>query len=150
MTQSNIVVRTATLEDVDAIHRIETEGFLEHAWSLDSIRSELLLPEAVVLIGTLDGQAAGYISARLVLETAFIGNVAVRPCHRGQGVAKALVQALLGQCRAAAGESVTLEVRPSNTPAITLYGSLGFVEVGRRKSFYQHPTEDALLMTLRL
>ena len=39
-----------------------------------------------------------------------------------------------------------LEVRDSNAAARALYGSLGFTQVGRRRGYYQHPTEDALLL----
>ena len=38
-----------------------------------------------------------------------------------------------------------LEVRVSNTPAVCLYESEGFVPVGRRKDYYEAPREDALL-----
>ena len=40
-----------------------------------------------------------------------------------------------------------LEVRASNYPAIALYGSRGFRGVGRRKNYYEHPREDAIIMT---
>ena len=42
---------------------------------------------------------------------------------------------------------LTLEVRSSNYGAIALYGELGFRSVGRRKNYYEHPKEDALIMT---
>ena len=41
---------------------------------------------------------------------------------------------------------MTLEVRASNEPAISLYKSFGFSEVGVRKKYYEN-TEDALLLT---
>ena len=41
---------------------------------------------------------------------------------------------------------VNLEVRPSNTSAISLYTKYDFKEIGRRRNFYTKPTEDALLM----
>ena len=43
-----------------------------------------------------------------------------------------------------------MEVRPSNTPAIALYHSRGFVTLGRRKGFYRDPPEDALMLELIL
>ena len=43
-------------------------------------------------------------------------------------------------------ERITLEVRESNTPAISLYKKLGYVNVGIRRSFYKNPVENSLLM----
>ena len=45
---------------------------------------------------------------------------------------------------------ITLEVRESSVPAISLYESLGFERVGLRRDYYQCPTEDAILMTLSI
>ena len=42
--------------------------------------------------------------------------------------------------------ALLLEVRVSNTPAITLYEKLGFSQVGRRKNYYHNPKEDALIL----
>jgi len=42
---------------------------------------------------------------------------------------------------------LTLEVRPSNTPAVALYQKHGFQEAGRRPNYYDNPKEDALLLT---
>jgi ribosomal-protein-alanine N-acetyltransferase len=39
-----------------------------------------------------------------------------------------------------------LEVRPSNTPALNLYHSLGFKKMGRRPRYYTDTQEDALLL----
>jgi ribosomal-protein-alanine N-acetyltransferase len=41
---------------------------------------------------------------------------------------------------------VYLEVRDSNYRARRLYGSCGFKEVGRRRSYYRLPVEDAIVL----
>ena len=41
---------------------------------------------------------------------------------------------------------IVLDVRPSNTPAVRLYGRFNFVEVGRRPRYYSPDGEDALLL----
>ena len=46
--------------------------------------------------------------------------------------------------------SATLEVRPSNTAAVALYSSHGFVEIGRRKGYYAAEGEDAIVMHLEI
>ena len=39
-----------------------------------------------------------------------------------------------------------LEVRESNTPAIALYNSMGFTQLGIRKNYYRNPKENALIL----
>ena len=86
----------------------------------------------------------------IAVDEGQITNIAVHPDHRGQGLGLAIVQALIKHAKAERLASITLEVRVSNTPAITLYKKVGFLEVGRRKGFYTKPTEDALIMELKL
>ena len=59
----------------------------------------------------------------------------------------ALCKALRRQMLASA---LTLEVRDSNAPAIALYDSLGFEQIGLRKNYYQHPKEDARILRKEL
>ena len=40
-----------------------------------------------------------------------------------------------------------LEVRQSNTPAISLYEKMGYKAIGTRKRFYEKPVEDAIVMS---
>ena len=76
---------------------------------------------------------------------ALINNIAVLPDFRRRGIAQELINAALSVCEDCS--SLTLEVRESNEPAISLYKKLDFSQVGRRKRFYENPTEDALIMT---
>ena len=82
-----------------------------------------------------------------VLDEGDIGNVAVAPEHRRQGIADALLDALCARAAALDLAFLTLEVRASNAPAIALYRKHGFQTVGQRRNYYQKPDEDALLMT---
>ena len=85
--------------------------------------------------------------AQILLDEGYITNVAVRPDCRKQGVAGKLLQVFLDFAQANRLAFLTLEVRASNYPAIALYGSRGFRGVGRRKNYYEHPREDAIIMT---
>ena len=85
--------------------------------------------------------------AQILLDEGYITNVAVRPDCRKQGVAGKLLQVFLDFAQANHLAFLTLEVRASNYPAIALYGSRGFRGVGRRKNYYEHPREDAIIMT---
>ena len=80
------------------------------------------------------------------MDEGYIDNIAVEPDARRHGVASALLDVY---CRFGAVNLafLTLEVRASNYGAIALYGSRGFRSVGRRKNYYEHPKEDAIIMT---
>ena len=73
-------------------------------------------------------------------------NIAVRPEYRRRGIAESLIHELVSELKAKDAYCLTLEVRASNLPAITLYEKLGFVQVGRRPNYYTSPKEDALIL----
>ena len=117
-------------------------------WSRNMLAEELE-NDCAAFLAALDseGRLAGYAGLLVVLDEGYITNVAVRPECRRQGVAKQLLQVFLDFARAHKLAFLTLEVRASNYGAIALYGSLGFRSVGRRKNYYEHPREDAIIMT---
>lgn len=109
--------------------------------------SELQNPPAVYLVAEGDdGTVLGYAGMHCVLDEGYITNVAVLPARRKEGVASAILLKLLARARLRGLQFLTLEVRESNTPAISLYEKFGFAPVGRRKNYYTEPTEDALLL----
>lgn len=132
-------------EHVSAIARIEELCF-STPWSENSLSEEIDNPLGRFFVLVTEDKVTGYIGAHNVVGEVYITNVAVHPDYRGKGFAKALIKRLIDDNRSADG-FVTLEVRESNTPARSLYSSLGFKEVGMRKNFYERPTEDAILMT---
>lgn len=90
---------------------------------------------------------AGSVWVQTVLDEGYIGNVAVRPAFRRRGIADALLKALEVLGREKDLSFLTLEVRAGNAPAIALYEKNGYALVGRRPAYYDHPKEDAILMT---
>ena len=76
-------------------------------------------------------------------------NVAVYPEARRKGVGEKLIDRVFALASDQKLSFVSLEVRESNTPAISLYEKKGFKTEGRRKNFYKNPTEDALILTKR-
>lgn len=96
------------------------------------------------------GTVLGFLVLSPVLDEGSVDNIAVAPEARRRGTADALVADAVRRAREAELSFLTLEVRASNDPAIRLYEKHGFREVGRRKSYYEKPREDAILMTLVL
>ncbi len=92
----------------------------------------------------------GSVWVQTVLDEGYIGNVAVRPAFRRRGIADALLHALETLGRERELSFLTLEVRAGNTPAIALYEKNDYVRAGRRPGYYEHPKEDAILMTYYL
>lgn len=114
-------------------------------WSEAALREEL--GKGIFLVAESDGTVIGYAGCQTVLDEGYITNIAVMADRRRQGIGRKLLSCLLAQAREQELSFVTLEVRPSNRPAILLYQKMGFVCAGTRKLFYRNPPEDALLMT---
>ncbi|MGN1317317.1 MAG: ribosomal protein S18-alanine N-acetyltransferase [Acutalibacteraceae bacterium] len=131
---------------VGEIARLEKECF-SIPWSEDGLKNELNNAFARFFVATYTGEIAGYIGAHNVLGEVYITNVAVFEKYRRKGVAKRLIDTLLEAVKEEKGEFVTLEVRESNTSALSLYEKCGFEKVGERKNFYEKPRENAVLMT---
>ena len=115
-------------------------------WSENSIASELENGLAHWLVA-LDGDTvAGYIGSQTVMGETDMMNVAVHPDHRRNGIAEAMVNALVEDLVGQGSRCLTLEVRASNTPAQRLYEKLGFVLIGKRPRYYHNPKEDAYIL----
>lgn len=134
----------AQLEQIQAIER----QCFSCPWTLDQLRSQLSDDRHVFLAAVAEnGAVLGYVGMMFVLDEGYISNVAVAPAYRRQGVADALIFALVMRAEELGLAFVTLEVRAGNEPAKALYAKHGFVPVGRRKNYYDLPKEDAILMT---
>jgi len=140
-----IFICPMTAEDLDQVLAIEAKSYplpwlRQHF--IDELNSAYAFPLAAF---DPKGRLVGYICPMQLLDEGHILNVAVDPELRGSGVGRLLVQQVLDDCRAADASFVSLEVRVSNHAAISLYQSMGFVETGRRKRYYENG-EDALMM----
>ena len=117
-------------------------------WSRNMLAEELDNALSAFLVALDDvGRVVGYAGLQVVLDEGYITNVAVRPECRRNGIAAKLLQVFLDFAQANRLSFLTLEVRASNYGAIALYGERGFRSVGRRKNYYEHPKEDAIIMT---
>ena len=143
---TDFVIEKMSPSHVGEIARLEKECF-STPWSEDGLKSELNNAFARFFVATYAGEIAGYVGAHNVLGEVYITNVAVFEKFRRNGVAKKLIDALLESAKAENGNFVTLEVRKSNIPAVSLYEKCGFEKVGERKNFYEKPRENAVLMT---
>ena len=130
---------------VAAVAALEKTCFSD-PWSENSIASELKNPLSLWLVALADSKVVGYVGSQSVMGESDMMNVAVDPDYRRMGIACRLIETLISALAERDNHSLALEVRASNTPAIALYGKMGFTEVGRRRNYYRNPREDALIL----
>lgn len=142
-----MTVSFMTKEDVKSVALLERECF-DSPWTEETLYEETTNPTARFFVAKENGKLIGYIGSNNILGEVFITNIAVLKEFRRKGVASALLNELIKNCREEKASYLTLEVRKSNISAIKLYEKFGFAHVGERKEFYSDPTENALLYTL--
>ena len=143
----NISVIPIEQRHIKEIARLEEICFSE-PWSEEDILEAYRLGTKF-FAAEADKKLIGYIGIKAVIDEGYITNIAVFPEFRRRGVAKALLNKVFEFAKEKGLSFVSLEVRPSNTEAVSLYEKTGFKEEGRRKNFYRLPLEDALIMTKR-
>lgn len=145
-----ILIRPATVEDVDAVAAIEALSF-SNPWQPQTFRSLISQGRAHILVAEGPGlEVVGYAVAWWVLDQGELANLAVTEGVQGRGVGSALLDRLLDDARAGGVKSLFLEVRVSNTRAQDLYLSRGFAQVAVRRDYYRNPREDARILVKRL
>ena len=134
-----------TAEDIAQVAALEQACFSD-PWPQSVLAHELENELSLWLVAKQDGEVLGYVGSQSVLDEADMMNLAVRETARRRGIAKALVCALCRKLSEKGVQSLTLEVRDSNEPAIRRYEALGFTQVGKRPNYYFHPKEDARIL----
>ena len=149
-------IRPLTYADLPQVIAIERRAF-PTPWSLSMFVLELSRPGGVCLAAVEEGnhidgrglrraspRLLGYLICSRYVDSWHLMNIAVDPAARRQGIGTALLEELFK--RAGRDDAYTLEVRPSNAPAIRLYERFGFRAAGARTRYYQDTGEDALIM----
>lgn len=138
-------IKVFTEKYLDDVYEIEKLCF-SNPWSKEDLEKQIDSVTSHFLVADIDGRAVGYMGLQIFTGEGYVTNVAVLPEYRGQGIAKALITEQMKNEM----DFITLEVRESNTPAISLYAKMGFENVGIRPKFYTNPTENAIIMTRNL
>lgn len=144
-----LTIRRAEDHDLDDVAAIERAVFND-PWSRRSFVDLVHAPRVAFLVATDARIVVGYAVVLMAGVESELANLAVGRLMQRQGVGKRLLRAALAAARQAGSEEIFLEVRASNTSAITLYSSEGFQAVGRRVRYYARPVEDAIVMRAAL
>lgn len=138
---------------VRAVASIEAIVQLQEAWDYQSI-IELLEQDSIdLLVVYQSDKIVAYCLYQVVFEQAEILRIGTHPDYQRQGIASQLFIKLNKELQDNKVESLLLEVRADNLPAIALYERQGFVIIHQRKGYYSQPNHsaiDALIMQLKL
>ena len=130
----------------------ETSGL--NRWGYDAYRRELFTnPNSIMIVARnlVPGPAVlGFFAGWIVEDELHVNNVASHRDYRRIGVGRSLMEAAVDDAACRGVAQVLLEVRASNEAAQRMYKNLGFGFVGRRRDYYRLPSEDALVMKLKL
>lgn len=139
------MIRPFKSGDEKYIAVLENECF-SSPWSENAVL-ESYQNNTTFFVAEENSNIVGYAGLQLVLDEGYVTNIAVTKSARKKGIGNALVNELLNFAVQNKLAFVSLEVRESNLPAITLYKKCGFAYMGKRKNFYSSPTEDAIILT---
>jgi ribosomal-protein-alanine N-acetyltransferase len=141
-------IQPLTPDDLSAALELDQACF-GGLWNLEAYQRELESPNTELL-----GLFSNFSSSRMlgmgcfwsIVDEAHITIVAVHPHYHRQGLGAALLYSLLVTAYDRGLERATLEVRVSNSAAISLYQKFGFKTAGRRRGYYRDNGEDALVL----
>lgn len=138
---SHLQIRQMRWWDIDAVATLEQALFPTDAWSVEQFWSELAQGTRVYLTAERAGEVVGYAGAFVLAPDSDLQTIAVDPATQGGGVGRALLTELMDQVIARGAESMMLEVRADNTPAIAMYERMGFERISVRARYYADGTD---------
>jgi ribosomal-protein-alanine N-acetyltransferase len=150
-TEQAFTIRPMAEADLAAVMAVETAGY-EFPWTEAILRDCLRVGYSCWVLVTADGMSGHAVMSLMAPGECHVLNVCVRPDLQGRGLGRELMAHLIATARGHGATLLLLEVRPSNQPALALYRSLGFNELGLRRDYYpaRHGREDGLVLALEL
>jgi ribosomal-protein-alanine N-acetyltransferase len=142
----NPVIRKATTEDIDAIYHIELDG--QARWSRSQFADELKLTFSYFPVMEMSGVIIGFAVVWNVADEIQLNNIGIIKKQRRRGLGSALLDHIISYPRAVPPRKIYLEVSVNNAAALSFYRKHGFIEIGRRKNYYDRV--DAILMEREL
>lgn len=148
-------IELLSAKDAAAACQLELDAGLRSSGEAATL-ARLLNPQTLILIAVQSVAASstrqllGLFSGWIVVDELEVDNLVVANSARRQGIGQALLTAGLQQARHRGAKHAFLEVRESNLAALNLYNIFGFSPIGRRRGYYQDPSEDARVLRLDL
>lgn len=142
-------IRLMEKQDIDLLISLEAEIFPD-PWPAEAFIEGLEDKSHTFLVAEIEDRVAGYASYHIEMGEARLTNLAIVPEFRRKKIAKKILEYILEIAKKAKCKYIFLDVRPTNTAAISLYSRYGFYEAYRRPEYYFNPTEDALVLVKNL
>jgi ribosomal-protein-alanine N-acetyltransferase len=142
-----VTLRKMTLDDLGEILELENELF-SPPWSYNSFVAELESDKRSCLVAECQAKIIGYSIGAIFYDEVHIMSIGVTRSFQKSQVATKLMIEMINFAKSNLIDSIVLEVRASNKPAIGLYTKFGFGPVAVRRNYYTKPVEDALVLIL--
>lgn len=137
-----IKIREIRKSEIDSIIKLHQQG-LSVFIDKNDLKKQIKSSVHVLKGAFFEGQLIAYLHIQIILPEVEIINIVVDKKYQRQRIGKKLIENLLSNNREV--ESIFLEVSKNNTKGYQFYKSLGFLEYGSRKKYYQDGS-DAILM----
>lgn len=144
---TKIEIHNMVLSDLEEIKDILENDF-DNFWNYEIFKEELVNTNSNYLVLRYENEIVCFGGIKIILDEATLMDIVTKKNKRNKGFAKFLLNELINLSKQKNCTSITLEVRENNLPAIHLYESFNFKEVGRRKKYYKNG-DTAILMTLK-
>ena len=134
----------------EQLFNLEIQSFPNEYWSLESIKSEISKDNCICIVAYYNDKIVGYLFSSFVYDESELNRIAVLNEFRNRKIGNSLIKYLIDILHNHSCKTLFLEVRESNKSAIKLYKNIGFKKNGIRNNYYKKPTENAVLMSLKL
>lgn len=145
---TKIEISTMLLSDLEEIKNTLQKDF-DDFWNYEIFKEELVNNNSSYLVLRYYNEIVCFGGIKKILDTADIMNIVTKKSHRNIGFARLILNELINLSKEEKIKYITLEVNENNKPAIHLYESFKFKQVGLRKNYYKG-TDNAILMTLNI
>lgn len=170
LLQTLIEIEQMRSSHIESIVKLQREGDLS-IWSEADYNKQIINPQTINLVALYDNQIIGFIISSLLVSEPLLEseistsknknenkneneleilNFSVAAKFRNRKVGTILLNTLIKKSVAATAGTLWLEVRESNEKGRRFYKRRGFGEIYVRKNYYRNPSENAVVMKLKL
>lgn len=152
----NIEIKTG-YQDLDEIRLLFNEYakslevdlcFQDFKHELDTLPGKYAFPDGRLYLAYVNDKAVGCVALRRYDENSSeLKRLFIHNGYRGLGISKLLIKQVINDAKEIGYQRIFLDTLKTMVPAITLYQSLGFIEI---EPYYENPLDGATYFSLDL